>query len=386
MNSIQGNIFNFTQEQLELREQARRFSQSEILPKAAYYDETSEFPEEIIRKAWELGFCNIVQDSSLGGSGLSTLEACLVLEEIAAACSGFATSIFGNDLGLTPINLFGTAEQKERLIGGLIKRKGFTSFCLSEPGAGSDAAGLTSALTKTDKGYLLNGVKQWITNGGVADQYTVFATLDKSLRHKGICCVVVSAKAPGVSCGPHEKKLGQRASNTVQITFNNVEVPKENLIGGEGEGFKIAMRALDCSRPLTAIFSVGIARAAYEYALAYSKERKQFGQPISQFQAIQFMLADMITNIEAARLLTWQSAKMLDAGLKSTLASSMAKRFAADMAMQVALDAVQIYGGYGYTKDYPVEKLMRDAKLIQIYEGTSQIQRVVIAKEILKDS
>jgi acyl-CoA dehydrogenase len=231
--------------------------------------------------------------------------------------------------------------------------------------------------------YVINGAKQWITNGGVATQYTVFATLDKTKRHRGIGCLAVPADAKGIKKGHHENKLGQRCSNTVALTFEDVRVPLDNLIGKEGEGFKIAMKTLDLSRPLTAIIAVGIARAAYEYALRYSQERKQFSQPISTFQAIQFMLADMITDIEAGRLLTLRSAGLLDAGLSASLESSMAKRFAADMAMRVCVDAVQVYGGYGYTKDYPVEKLMRDAKLMQIYEGTSQIQRLVIAREIL---
>ena len=232
--------------------------------------------------------------------------------------------------------------------------------------------------------FVLNGAKQWITNGWIATQYTVFATIDKSKKHKGICCVVVPSNSPGILKGHHENKMGQRCSNTTTVTFENVKVPKENLIGKLGEGFKVAMKTLDASRPLTAIIAVGIARAAFEHSVRYASERKQFGQPIGGFQGIQFMLADMATALEAGRLMTLKAAALLDAGEDATLFSSMAKRFAADSGMEITTNAVQIYGGYGYTKDYPVEKLMRDAKLMQIYEGTSQIQRVVIAKELGK--
>jgi acyl-CoA dehydrogenase len=232
--------------------------------------------------------------------------------------------------------------------------------------------------------YVINGAKQWITNGGISSQFTVFATHDRSKKHKGISCIVVPADSKGIARGHHENKMGQRCSNTVALTFDNVRVPVKNLIGAEGDGFSIAMKTLDLTRPLTAILAVGIARAAMEASLGYAKERKQFGASISTFQAVQFMLADMATENEASRLLTWQAAQMLDSGLNATKMSSMAKRFAADTAMKVTTDAVQIFGGYGYTKDYPVEKLMRDAKLLQIYEGTSQIQRLVIARELLK--
>jgi acyl-CoA dehydrogenase len=289
-----------------------------------------------------------------------------------------------NDLALTPIGIGGTAEQKAAFIRPVCASGASVSFCLTEPNAGSDAAGLTTSVVEDGDGYVINGTKQWITNGGVATQFTVFATLDKAKKHKGICCLVVPGDTPGIKRGTHERKLGQRCSNTVSITFENVRVPKANMIGAPGEGFAIAMRTLDLSRPMTAILAVGIARAAFEHARAYATERKQFGRAIADFQAVQCMLADMATNIEAARLLTLRSAARLDAKQDASLASSMAKRFAADMAMEVTTDAVQIFGGYGYTKDYPVEKLMRDAKLMQIYEGTSQIQRIVIARELLR--
>jgi acyl-CoA dehydrogenase len=375
--------FILNQEQETLKQEARKFSRNEILPVVKHHDETSEFPKKIIENGAKLGFCNLTLPADFGGTGLGTFEACLVIEEIAAACGGFATSMVANDLALTPIALAGNKEQKEKFIESLVSKFQLASFCLSEPGAGSDAAGISTRYEEVNGEFVITGAKQWITNGGYAENFTVFATKDPSLGHKGIACFVVPAKSEGVQIGNHENKLGQRCSNTVPLTFNSVRVPKENLIGEEGQGFKIAMQTLDRSRPLTAILAVGIARSAYEYARAYALERKQFKKNISSFQGIQFMLADMFTNIEAARLLTMQSAALLDANKDATLYSSMAKRFAADVGMQVTVDAVQIFGGYGYTKDYPVEKLMRDAKLMQIYEGTSQIQRIVIAKELL---
>ena len=280
--------------------------------------------------------------------------------------------------------LYSNTSRKKIFLTPFTKAPILTSFCLTEPQAGSDVAGMTTTLKKDGNHYILNGQKMFITNASYASQFTVYATLDKKLGHKGICALVVDAKSPGVSIGKKENKMGQRASNTAAVHFDNVKVPKENLLGQEGEGFKIAMKTLDHSRPLVAISAVGVARAAYEYALAYSKERIQFGKPISSFQAIQFMLSEMALSIEAGRLLCYKASWQLDHGIRPTLIASYAKAFSADMAMKVTTDAVQIFGGYGYSKEYPVEKLMRDAKLIQIYEGTSQIQRLVIAKEILR--
>ncbi|MCB0336540.1 MAG: acyl-CoA dehydrogenase family protein [Bdellovibrionales bacterium] len=377
-------MFTLSEDQIAFRDEARRFAEKEIKPVAAKYDESAEFPMEIIKKAHGLGLLNLSIDSEYHGTGLGVVETALIIEEIAAGCAGFATSMVANDLALTPINIAATPEQKKLFLSPICEAGTFASFCLSEPGAGSDAGGISTAITKEGDSYVINGNKQWITNGGYASQYTVFGTMDKALGHKGICCVVVPADAPGVKAGPHENKLGQRCSNTTTVSFDNVKVPAINMIGAEGEGFKIAMKTLDKSRPMTAILAVGIARSAFEYARDYAKERKQFGKPIANFQAIQFMLADMITNIEASRLLTMQSAYLLDQGKSASLESSMAKRMAADIGMQVTTDAIQIFGGYGYTKEYPVEKLFRDAKLMQIYEGTSQVQRIVIAREILQ--
>ena len=371
-------------EQESLREIAQRFALDKIRPIAAQLDERAEFPLAVIKESHALGLINLTIPVELSGSGLSIFDACLVIEEIAWGCAGFATSMVANDLALTPIRLAGSEEQKRRFIQPIAASGEFSSFCLSEPSAGSDVAGLQTTVEDGGDYWILNGAKQWITNAGHASQYTVFASIDRTKKHKGLCCLVVPRSTVGISVGHHENKMGQRCSDTCSVTFDNVKVPKDHMIGAPGEGFKIAMQTLDASRPMTASIAVGIARAACEHALAYSKERKQFGSPISSFQSIQFMLADMATVIDSSRLLTWRSAWLIDQGKPASIESSMAKRFSADSAMSVTTDAVQIFGGYGYTKDYPVEKLMRDAKLLQIYEGTSQIQRIVIAREMLK--
>ncbi|MBX5481554.1 MAG: acyl-CoA dehydrogenase family protein [Myxococcaceae bacterium] len=376
--------FQLTDEQRALQETARKYAREVIRPKAAYYDETAQFPLDLIEKGFELGLLNLAVPAEYGGLGLSHLDGVIATEELAWGCAGVATSMIANDLALLPILIGGTDEQKRRFVTPFTKELKFASFGLTEPGAGSDVAGMSTTLRREGDHYVLNGQKQFITNGEHASQYTVFATTDRSKRHKGITCVVIEGRPKGMTVGKHENKMGQRASNTVTLTFEDVRVPVENRIGEEGEGFRIAMETLDNSRPLTAIVATGIARAAMEHAIDYAKQRQQFGRPIAEFQGIQFMLADMGMQIQAARLLTYQSAWMLDQGQKNTLVSSYAKSFAADMAMKVTTDAVQVFGGYGYMKEYPVEKLMRDAKLIQIYEGTSQVQRIVIARELLR--
>lgn len=379
---MEGFSFEYSESQNILIDTVKKFVRDEIIPKAASYDESGDFPLDIFSSARSLGLFNLCVPDTYSGAGLSSIDGILLIEQLAYGCAGVTTSIVANDLALAPIVIGATDEQKKRYLKPLVEAGGFASFCLSEPGSGSDAASLSSRLTKVEGGYSLTGAKQWITNGGHADQFTVFATLDPALKHKGICCVVVDAKAKGVSTGHHENKLGQRCSNTVSVTFDDVFIESDRLIGKEGEGFSIAMKTLDFTRPMTAAIAVGIAQRAFDEALSYAKDRKQFSQAIINFQSIQNILADAATNIEAARLLTIQAAWMADAGKKNSLQSSMAKRFAADMAMEVTTDAVQVFGGYGYTKEYPVEKLMRDAKLMQIYEGTSQIQRLVIAKEL----
>jgi acyl-CoA dehydrogenase len=376
--------FQLSDAQRALQETARKYAREVIRPKAAYYDETAEFPKDLISQGFELGLLNMAIPEEFGGVGLSHLDQVIAAEELSWGCAGVATSMIANDLSLLPIILAASNDQKRRFLTPFTQSLKFGSFCLTEPGAGSDVAGMSTTLRREGDEYVINGQKQFITNGGYAEQYTVFATLDRAKKHKGICCVVVEGRPKGLTIGKHENKMGQRASNTVTLTFEDVRVPVANRIGEEGEGFRIAMETLDNSRPLTAMFSIGIARAAMEHAIDYAKQRQQFGKPIAEFQGIQFMLADMGMNVNGARLMAYQSAWLLDQGMKNTLASSYAKSFAADMAMKVTTDAVQVYGGYGYIKEYPVEKLMRDAKLIQIYEGTSQVQRLVIAKELLR--
>jgi acyl-CoA dehydrogenase len=377
--------FLLTDEQLALQATARRFAQAEIAPIAAHHDQTGEFPMDVMRKAWELGLSSSSIPAAYGGVGLSIFDAVLVVEELAWGCAGMGTSIMCNDLGLTPIVVGGNEAQKKEWLHYLTGSFRMVSFCLSEPGAGSDVAGLQLLAEKDGDHYVLNGTKCWITNGGVADLYTVFATLDRSSRHKGVCAFVMPRDTPGISVGKKEDKMGQRASDTRVIHFDNVRVPASQRLGEEGEGFRIAMRTLDTTRPSIGSLAVGIARRALEESVSYAKQRKAFGFPIAAFQAVQFMLADMAKDIEAARLLTYQSAWMVDQGQRASKHSSIAKCFATDMAMRVTTDAVQVFGGNGYTKEYPVEKLMRDAKLMQIYEGTNQIQRLVIARELLKE-
>jgi acyl-CoA dehydrogenase len=377
--------FGLTDEQLVLQDTARRFAQNEISPVAAKYDQSGEFPRDLIKRAWELGLSSTCVPEEFDGVGLSVFESCLATEELSWGCSGIATSIMCNDLGLTPILEAGSQDQKREWLGACTAEFKMISFCLSEPEAGSDVAGLQLRAEKDGDDYLLNGTKCWITNGGVADLYTVFATLDRSARHKGITAFIVPSDLPGITAGKKEDKMGQRASDTRVIHFDDVRVPAAQRLGAEGEGFKIAMRTLDRTRPPIGALATGIAKRALDESVGYAQERKAFGFPIAGFQAVQFMLADMAKDVEASRLLTHQSAWMVDQGMRASKYSSFAKCFATDAAMRVTTDAVQVFGGNGYTKEYPVEKLMRDAKLMQIYEGTNQIQRLVIARELLKE-
>ena len=375
--------FDLTDEQVALQDMARKFAANEIRPKAGECDRSGTFPKEIFRKAFDLGLMAGFIPEAHGGLGLGSLESCIIEEELGWGCSGIATSMTANGLALTPVLIAGTEDQKKEFVAPFARELMYASFCLTEPGAGSDAGGIATTAKKDGDGYLLNGRKCFITNGTYASQYTVFASTDRSQGHKGLSAFVVPRSLPGVSPGKKEDKMGQRASDTSDVLFEDVHVPATSLLGKEGDGFKIAMKTLDYARPTVAAMSVGVARAAFEHAMQYSKERVQFGMPIAMNQAIHFLLADMATDIEAARLLTLKSAWLLDQGRRNTKESSFAKAFAADLAMRATTDAVQIFGGYGYMKDYPVEKLMRDAKLLQIYEGTSQIQRLVIAKEIM---
>lgn len=372
-----------TDEQKDLRELAHNFAEKEIRSVAWEYDKEGTWPADVIQKAWDVGLMNTHLPEEYGGPGLDYLSGCLIEEEMGWGCSGIGTSLTCNGLATAPIMLGGSEEIKQKYLGMLTEEPKLASFCLTEPDAGSDVSGMRTTAVKMGDKYVINGSKCFITNGGYADYYTVYAKTDKDAGHKGISAFVVDRNLDGVTVDKKEDKLGQRASNTATISFNDVAIPAENLLGEENHGFKLAMMTLDRTRPGVAAMAVGIARAAFEFATEYSKERVQFGVPIAMHQAIQFMIADMATKVEAARLLTWQSASLLDQGKRNTLASSHAKRFAADSAMEVTTDAVQVYGGYGFIKEYPVEKLMRDAKIMQLYEGTSQIQRLVIAREVL---
>jgi len=376
--------FELTEDQRALQDTARKFAKNEMQPVSHHYDAKSEFPQKVLEKAFEAGLMNLSLPPEWGGPGFSIIDQCIITEEIAYGCVGMGTSMMANDLALTPIVIAGTDEQKKRFVQPFSEKLRYAAFGLTEPNHGSDAGGMDARIEPKDDHYLLNGGQSWITNGGVAEQLTVFCTLDRKLGPKGICALIVDKSMPGVTVGKHEDKMGQRASETVVVNFEDVKVPFDRLLGKEGEGFKIAMQTLDRTRPLVAISGVGIARCALEHAVKYAKERKQFGQPIAAFQGIQFMLADMAADVEAARLLTWQCSWMVDNNKPASMHSSFAKRFATDTAMKVTTDAVQIFGGNGYVKEYPVEKLMRDAKLLQIYEGTNQIQRVVIARELMK--
>ncbi len=377
-----GISFALTDEQKALRELAHEFAEKEIRPKAAEYDEHSTHPADIIKKAHEVGLMNPHIPEEYGGPGLSAFDGMLVGEELCWGCSGIATSIVANILGPLPVLIAGSDDQKREWLTPLLDEPILCSFALTEPNAGSDVSGIQTTAVRHGDEYVLNGSKMFITNAGHASWFVVFASTDKSKGHRGLSGFIVPADAEGVTIEKHLDKMGQRATDTSAIAFQDVKVPAANLLAEEGEGFKIAMKTLDFTRPGTAIGAVGVARAAFEYSVDYARQRVQFGQPIAMNQGVNFLIADMAAEIHAARLLAWQAAWLIDQGKRATLQSSFAKRFAADTAMKVTTDAVQIFGGYGYIKEYPVEKLMRDAKLFQIYEGTSQIQRLVIAREI----
>lgn len=377
--------FNFTEEQLAVRDAAREFAETELLPGVIDRDETQTFPTEQIKKMGELGFMGMMVDPKYGGGGMDTISYVLAMEEISKidASSSVAMSV-NNSLVCWGLERFGTEEQKQKYLTKLASGQALGAFCLSEPEAGSDAT--SQRTTAEDKGdhYLLNGTKNWITNGNSASFYIVIAQTDPEKRHKGINAVIVEKGMEGFTVGKKENKLGIRGSDTHSLMFSDVKVPKENRIGEDGFGFSFAMGVLNGGRIGIASQALGIASGAYELALKYSKERKTFGKEISQHQGIQFKLADMATNIEAARFLCFQAAAMKDEGKSFVKEAAMAKLFASKVAMDVTVEAVQVHGGYGFVKEFHVERLMRDAKITQIYEGTSEIQRIVIAREILK--
>jgi len=379
-----GISFALSDEQKALRELARDFAAKEIRPKEAAYDEAMQHPADVVAKAHELGLMNLHIPEEYGGPGLGCFDGLLVGEELYWGCAGMGTSISANGLGAGPVIIAGSDEQKAEWLPPLLEEPILCSFGLSEPGAGSDVASMKTTAVRDGDEYVINGSKTFITNAGYAAWTVVFAKTDTKGGARGMSAFIVPMDAPGVTIEKHLDKMGQRATDTSAFALQDVRVPARNRLGEEGDGFKIAMETLDFTRPGTAVGAVGVAQAAYEHSVDYAKERVTFDLPIAMHQAVSFMIADMATEIEAARLLCWQAGWMLDQGYgrKATLYSSFAKRFAADTGMKVATDAVQVFGGYGYIKEYPVEKLMRDAKLFQIYEGTSQIQRLVIAKEI----
>lgn len=374
--------FSLSDELLEIQARARAFAQEEILPIAAEYDRRAEVPPGIGQKAKAAGLLNVTIPKEYGGMGYGALESAIIAEELGAACAGISITVLVNGLALTPIVIAGTDEQKEQFLRPVAERGDLAAFCLTERDAGSDAGALQTTALPDGDDLVINGQKCFITSGGLAELFTVFALTDPERGARGASAIIVPADTPGISVSKVEDKMGQRASNTVELTFEDVRVPRANLLGKAGRGFSIALQTLDFGRSGVAALSVGVARAALEYATGYARSRQQFGSPIIGNQGVSFLLADMATKVEAARLLTWQAAWIADSGMRATGKSAMAKCFAADTAMEVTTDAVQVYGGYGYMKDHPVEKLMRDAKLLQIYEGTNQIQRMVIARQL----
>ena len=375
--------FALSDEHKALIEEARRFTRERIIPVAAECDRESRFPMDVFKEAWQLGFVNVTCPSDYEGPGLGEFENSMVVEELAYGCTGIQTSILANVLALTPIKLGGSEEQKKKYLGMLTSEPIMASYATTEPDAGSDVAGLKTRFTQHGDEYVLNGQKSWITNANYARFYVIFATSNPELRHKGIAAFIVDRDTPGLRVGKKEDKLGQRASDTAQVFLDDVKVPKENLLAPEGKGFKLAMETFNQTRPDIGAAATGLMRRALDESVAYAKERKSFGQPIGQHQLVQWMLAEMAIRTEATRLLYQKAAWNLDNGVRDPIVSSYAKAFGADAAMQTAVDAVQVFGGNGYVKEYPVEKLMRDAKVLQIYEGTSQIQRLVIAKQLL---
>ncbi|EYF04344.1 acyl-CoA dehydrogenase family protein [Chondromyces apiculatus] len=375
--------FSLTEEQQALIETARRFTKERIIPIAAACDHESRFPMDVFKQAWEIGLVNPTCPVEYGGAGMGELDNTLIIEELAYGCSGITTSMLANTLALTPVKLAGSEEQKKKYLGMLTSEPVMASYATSEPDAGSDVAGLKTRFTQHGDDYVLNGQKCWITNASYAQFYVVFATENPELRHKGIAAFIVDRDTPGLRVGKKEDKLGQRASDTAQIFLEDVKVPKENVLARPGAGFKLAMETFNQTRPDIGAVATGLQRRCLEESVAYAKERKTFGQPIASHQLVQWMLAEMAIRVEATRLLTHKGAWSLDRGAREPVVSSISKAYGADSAMLTAVDAVQVFGGNGYVKEYPVEKLMRDAKVLQIYEGTSQIQRIVIARQIL---
>lgn len=384
--AARGLSFDLTDEQKEYQQLARKFAREVIIPVAPHHDKTGEYPWDVIKKAWELGLINSHIPTAYGGLGMGIFDACLITEELAYGCTGIQTAIEANSLGQMPVIIAGNDAQKKKYLGRMMEQPLMCAYCVTEPGAGSDVSGIKTRAEKKGKEWVINGSKMWITNGGVADWYFLLARSDpdpKTPAGKAFTGFILEANTPGITRGRKEMNMGQRASDTRGITFEDVVVPAENVLGSEGIGFKIAMGAFDKTRPPVAAGAVGLAQRAMEEAMKYSMERKTFGKFICEHQAVSFMLADMAIGIEASRLAMYRSAWEIDQGRRNTYYASIAKCMAGDVANKVAADAVQIFGGNGFNSDYPVEKLMRDAKIYQIYEGTAQIQRLIISREML---
>ena len=375
--------FDLTEEQRMIRDLARDFAQNEIVPVVTHHDETGEFPREICKKAFEIGLLNPGLPEDLGGAGMNCLMECVIAEELAAACSGISTAMMVNSLATAPVLVGASDEQKKKWLTPMTEELTFAAYAVTEPGAGSDVQGLASTAVRKGNDYVINGQKMWISGAGLADWFFVLAYTKKEAGIRGMSAFIVPAELPGITVGKKEKNMGQRASDTRAITFEDVVVPEANRLGDEGKGWMLAMAAFDHTRPPVAASAVGVGRAAMEHAIRYAKERHAFGQAIQRHQAIAFMIADMAKDLDASRLLVWRAADLYDQGKKNSYEAACAKAFAADATMRIAVDAVQVFGGYGFNSEYPVEKLMRDAKIFQIYEGTSQIQRLIISKGII---
>lgn len=379
-----GLYFELSNDQRMLQELARDFTRKEIIPKAEHYDRSGEWPWEIFNKAREVGLVNLNIPEEYGGMGASVLEECIVGEEMAYGCTGIETALMLNQLAALPLLIAGNERQKEHYFGRITEEGKIISYALTEPDAGSDVAGIKTTATKQGDRYILNGGKTWITDAPVASFFIVFAKTNPEAGHRGMSAFIVERDYPGLSVGKPLEKMGQHAAQTAQVFFENVEVPEENRLGAEGDGFMIAMKVFDKSRPPVAAAATGLARRALDEAVKYAGERFTFGQPIYQHQGVGFILADMKIRAEAARDLAWKAAWLVDNGKRNTSEAAVAKAFCADAAMQNATDAVQVFGGNGYSREYPVEKLMRDAKIYQIYEGTTQIQKLIIVRELYR--
>lgn len=374
--------FSLSSEQQSLQKLAREFAEKEIAPVATHYDRTADFPWPVFNAAHDVGLINLSIPEEYGGPGVGVFDECIINEELSWGCPGISGVIGMNGVAALPIIIAGTEEQKRKYLGRMVSERQVAAYAVTEPATGSDVAAIQSAARKVGSDYVINGTKNFISNGSYANFFVVFAYTEKSKKHDGVSAFIVERDADGITVNKKEDKMGQRASDCAQIIFEDVRVPREGLLGREGGAFKIAMKVFDRSRPVVATTAVGVARRAMEHAVEYARQRKTFGQEIARHQAIQFKVADMSMQISAARLLAWHAAWLADNGMRNTREASCAKAYAADVCMSITCEAVQVFGGYGYMKDYPVEKLMRDAKGIQIYEGTSEIQRLIIARDI----